>query len=156
MGFQRRLVPRKRFMRYKVRTVLENRRVCYMKHLAGEMTCELNCEISHAAHAFSLLLAGRALARVMKLTAGKSSHTTRRPATASRVNLDGGLLSSFLITPPLSVLESKFSCRKSLFRKQYCELYPSPESGCLSLLGAVHHELRYLEKPWRVLPSAWQ
>ena len=47
------------------------------------MDCELNCElgsgygvlngideISHAARAFSLLLAGGALARVMKLTAG--------------------------------------------------------------------------------------
>ena len=31
---------------------------------------EWNCEISHAARAFSLLLAGGALARVMKLTAG--------------------------------------------------------------------------------------
>ena len=95
MGFLRRLVPRKRFMRYKVRTVLENRRVCYMKHLAGEMTCELNCEISHAARAFSLLLAGGALARVMKLTAEKSSHTTRRPATASRVNLDSAFCLAF-------------------------------------------------------------
>ena len=33
------------------------------------MNRELNCEISHAARAFSLLLAGGALARVMKLTA---------------------------------------------------------------------------------------
>ena len=56
-------------------------------HMAGEMNCEMNCEISHAARAFSLLLAGGALARVMKLTAGKSSPTTRRPATASRMTV---------------------------------------------------------------------
>ena len=37
---------------------------------------EWNCEISHAARAFSLLLAGGALARVMKLTAeGRGAFT---------------------------------------------------------------------------------
>ena len=45
MGFQRRFVPRKRFMRYKVCTMWEISRLLPKNHLAGELDCELNCEM---------------------------------------------------------------------------------------------------------------
>ena len=48
MGFQRRLVPRKRFIRYKVCTVWEKGGCITGNHLAGEMDCELDCELELA------------------------------------------------------------------------------------------------------------
>ena len=59
------LVPLKTFSRNKMRGTSDF--LTFMTRGSGK---ERSDEISHAARAFSLLLAGGALARVMKLTAG--------------------------------------------------------------------------------------